>query len=170
MLLFQKHRIQPGAVTIVNLNPKDMAAALQTAQADVAAASDPIPDLILRKVAGTSAAGDLAGLGTDYPYCLLSARRWAEAHPDGGRRLVEALTAATRTINDDRARAVQLVAAATKDSEDDVRRWMESCTWSIRTAAQALPSLEPLAQALQASGSLAKPARLAEAGVVPANR
>ena len=160
MLLFKKHSIALSAVTIVNLNPKDMAVALQASQADVAAASDPIPDLILRKIPGSSAAGDLAGLGTDYPYCLLTSRRWAEANPDGCRRLREALTAACATINTDRDKAVRLVAAATKDSEADTRRWMDLCQWSLRTAEQTLPQLEPLAQALADSGALAKPARL----------
>ncbi len=163
LLLFKQQQFAPGAVTIVNLNPKDMAAALQSSQADVAAASDPIPDLILRKVAGSTAAGDLAGLGTDYPYCLMTTRRWAEAHPDGCRRLAAALTAACAVINTERERAVRVVAAATKDSEADTRRWMELCQWNLRTAEQTLPSLLPLAQAMQAAGALAKPARLAEA-------
>ena len=167
MLLFKKHSIAAGSVTIVNLNPKDMAAALQSSQADVAAASDPIPDLILRKVAGSSAAGDLAGLGTDYPYCLLTSRRWAEANPDGCRRLREALTAACAVINAEPERAVRLIAAATKDSEDDTKRWMGLCKWSLRNPEQTLPSLLPLAQAMADAGALAKPARLAEAGAPP---
>jgi ABC-type nitrate/sulfonate/bicarbonate transport system substrate-binding protein len=170
MLLFKKHSIAAGSVTIVNLNPKDMAAALQSSQADVAAASDPIPDLILRKVAGSSAAGDLAGLGTDYPYCLLTSRRWAEANPDGCRRLREALTAACAVINAEPERAVHLIAAATKDSEADTRRWMDLCQWSLRSPEQTLPSLLPLAQAMADAGALAKPARLVEAGAPPASR
>lgn len=167
MLLLQKHQIAAGAVTIVNLNPKDMAAALQSSQADIAAASDPIPDLILRKVAGSSAAGDLAGLGTDYPYGLMVSRRWAEGNPDGCRRLREALSAAVAAINSDRERTLRLVAAATKDSEDDTRRWMASCQWSLRSPQETLPSLLPLAKAMADSGALAKPARLEEAGKAP---
>jgi len=161
MLYLKQHKISLDSITIVNLNPKDMAAALQASQADIALASDPIPDLLIKKVTGTTEAGDLSGLGTDYPYCCLYSRRWAEANPDGAKRLTAALTAAIEVINTDKEKAVRLVAAATKDSVEDTKRWMDQCQWKLRPSAEILPSLKILAEAM--ATSLPKPAKLVEA-------
>lgn len=166
LLLLRKHGLA-GQVTLINLNPKDMADALRAGQADLAAASDPIPDLILRKLPGTTPAGDLAGLGTDFPYGLVVARRWAEANPDGCRRLLQALEGACAAITAEPERTTALVAAVTKDTPEDTRTWMGRCQWSLRTPAAVMPGLELLAQALGEAGGLAKPARLRAAALLP---
>lgn len=161
LLLLRRRGILPDAVTLVNLNPKDMAAAMQGRQIDVAAASDPIPDLIQRTVAGCTPAGDLSGLGTDYPYCLVVSRRWVAAHPEGPERLRAAMRAALATMAADPRRAVRVIAAATGDAEEDAARWMAACTWSWRQPEMVIPGMELLAAAM--GDARVRPERLVQA-------
>jgi len=150
----EKHGLDQGRVTLVDLHPKHMPEAMAADQVDVIVGSEPWPSNVEEAVPGSHEVCCLAGLGNDFPHVLVVSARFADAHPEQVRAVVLAITKAVEQLNADSAAAAEVIARVTGVPAAREKRILESLDWGARLDDTVRDSLQQTAEFLHRNGRI----------------
>jgi NitT/TauT family transport system substrate-binding protein len=152
----QKHGLDDGRVTIVDLHPKHMPEAIAAGQVDAIVGSEPWPTNVEAAVEGSHEVCCLSGLGNDFPHVVVVSTRFAEAHPDQVRAVVQAVADAVAKMNANPAASAASIAQVTGVPTEREQRIMQSLDWHIALDETVRASLQQTAEFLHENGRIPK--------------
>jgi len=141
LLFCRKHGIEKTDITLINLSPTDMPAAMQSGQIDAAVGSEPWPGNIEETVAGSYPVTSLAGLGNEYPHVMVISGKLISRHPEAVTALLRALNRAIDMINQQPQQAAAIIARVTGVPAQRELKSMQAIHWHLRLDAAIRSSL-----------------------------
>jgi NitT/TauT family transport system substrate-binding protein len=154
LLFCQKHGLDGGRVTLVDLHPRHMPEAVAAGQVDAIVGSEPWPTNVAEAVKGSHEVCCLSGLGNDFPHVLVVSNRFAEAHPEQVRAVIGAVTQAVGRMNTDPAASAASVAQVTGVPAEREQRILQSLDWRVALDDTVRASLQQTAEFLHANGRI----------------
>ncbi len=141
LLFCRKHEIEKTDITLINLSPTDMPAAMQSGQIDVAVGSEPWPSNIEETVAGSYPVTSLSGLGNEYPHVMVITGKLITQNPEAVTALLRALNRAIDMINQQPQQAAAIIARVTGVPVRRELKSMQTIHWKLRLDASIRSSL-----------------------------
>ena len=156
LLFCQKHNLDQGRVTIIDLHPKHMPEAMAAKQVDAIVGSEPWPTNVEEAVKGSHEVCCLSGLGNDFPHVVVVSQRFAEAHPEAVRAVVRAVAEAVAKMNADPVASAANIAAVTGVPAEREQRILQSLDWRVTLDDTVRDSLQQTAEFLHGNGRIPK--------------
>ena len=148
----RQNGIDPEKVRIIDLPPNLMPDAMLSGQIEAAVGSEPWPGNILHQVKGSRELTVLSGLGNEFPLVILSARTFAEQHPDMITALLKATSQAVQMINDHPDQSAAKIAEVTGVPPDRELEVLKALEWRLRLDDAVRQSLAQTAAFMKEEG------------------
>lgn len=116
-----RQHLPSSAVTMVNLKPEDMPAALMRGEVDAVSNWEPYMDNIMKQLGENGTMFDAEDL-YEIPYSLAGTKEYVLSHPDTIKKLLRALIAGARYCTDEPTAAQAMTGAVLKTGGD---KWRE---------------------------------------------
>lgn len=139
--------ISRAAITVVDLNPNTMPAALMAGSIDAFAASEPTPSLAEQK--GGRELVTFGGLGNQYPIMMLAHTSFLKNHEKDFLCFVAALRSAEAFVSKNQAKTVEILSEATGLPFEVTRRAMKRHSYRLALDEVILSSLRDTARFLK---------------------